>query len=175
MIIDSIVEDHTNNKVTVTYSSNETAYNKSEEFIVRGVVTGTGDYVVAAAIVTQEPGITTAISPIWKPISITDYSSNSFVEYHIDADGEILYAGKAHKYPGETAISFEINDVLSNYIGNSIVFQDGINKIQNYCKSFSVVTNSGRTAYETVYNSWAYKDTDYWLSDPIDYRVSCKQ
>ena len=45
----------------------------------------------------------------------------------------------------------------------------------SYAGEFNVVTSTGFRHYQTFYNSWAYQDTDYWLSDPIDYRVSCKQ
>lgn len=96
------------------------------------------------------------------------------MEYHIDCDGETLYAGKIYKMPDEDAIKYSVNDVVSNYLGNGISFNEGIEEIPNYSKEFSIIT-TGADHQLKVYNSWAYEDTDYWLSDPIDYKVSCKQ
>lgn len=122
----------------------------------------------------QEAGVEPDIIPIWKEF-VNSVSSESFIEYHINLDGDIIYAGKAYKYPDSSNIEWSINDTVSNYLGNGIRFSTGIQEIPNYSKDFFMRTNEGDKFIETYYNSWAYKDTDYWLSDPIDYRVDQRQ
>lgn len=112
--------------------------------------------------------------PIWRD-DVHTSSANDFVEYHISLGTDIIYAGKAYKYPEASNIEWTINDVCSNYIGTGITFTNGIQRIPNYCKTFSVVTNDQTLTDTKFYNSWAYDDTDYWLSDPIDYRVDPRQ
>ena len=112
--------------------------------------------------------------PIWRD-DVYTASANDFIEYHITLGGDIIYAAKAYKYPDENDIEWTINDVCENYIGTDLNFTSGIQRIPNYCKTFSVVTNQNVLKNSRFYNSWAYEDTDYWLSDPIDYRVDCRQ
>lgn len=113
--------------------------------------------------------------PIWKENELTDTSGSDFIEYHITLGSEIIYAGKAYKYPDASSIKWVINDICSNYLGNGIVFNNGIHQIPNYCKTFNVETNSRVIMSDTFYNSWAYTDTNYLLSDPIDYRIDPRQ
>lgn len=137
--------------------------------------TQTGSGNTLTSIITQiASAAVEGISPIWKEVTLTD-SSDSFIEYHINSDGNIVYAGKAYAYPGNSIVSWEINDVCSNFLGNGISFTDGIQEIPNYSKIFYIETNNNTNYQETLYNSWAYEDTDYWLSDPIDYRVDPRQ
>lgn len=112
--------------------------------------------------------------PIWRD-DIHTASADSFIEYHISLGADIIYAGKAYKYPDASTIEWTINDVCSNYIGTGITFTSGIQRITDYCKVFSTVTNDQTLVNTRFYNSWAYDDTDYWLSDPIDYRVDPRQ
>ena len=112
--------------------------------------------------------------PIWRD-DVYTASANDFIEYHITLGGDIIYAAKAYKYPDANDIEWTINDVCENYIGTDLNFTSGIQRIPNYCKTFSVVTNQNVLKNSRFYNSWAYEDTDYWLSDPIDYRVDCRQ
>lgn len=126
------------------------------------------------ATINQYGNTTTHISPIWKDVFFSD-SADVFTEYHIELNGDLIYGGKAYKYPDASGIEWSVNDVVSNYLGNGITFQNGIQQIPNYCKTFYIYTNNGASYSEKFYNSWAYKDTDYMLSDPIDYRVDPRQ
>lgn len=122
----------------------------------------------------QQEGVEPDVNPIWKEFE-TRADVNDFVEYHIKLGSDIIYAGKAYKYPDESKVSWSINDAVSNYLGNGISFVEGIQQIPEYSKDFYMEDNVGDKFIETFYNSWAYKDTDYWLSDPIDNRVDPRQ
>lgn len=122
----------------------------------------------------QQEGVEPDVNPIWKEFETTA-NVNDFVEYHIKLGSDIIYAGKAYKYPDESKVAWSINDAVSNYLGNGISFAEGIQQIPEYSKDFYMEDNVGDKFIETFYNSWAYKDTDYWLSDPIDNRVDPRQ
>ena len=133
-----------------------------------------GSYNTLTARIIQEEGVEPKVSPIWKDYS-NSATTDSFIEYHINLDGDIIYSGKAYKYPDNSKITWSINEAVSNYLGNGIYFTDGIHQIPDYSKDFFMEVNTGDKYIETFYNSWAYKDTDYWLSDPIDFRVDQRQ
>ena len=126
------------------------------------------------AVINQQAGVEPNVTPIWKDF-VNSVSADTFIEYHINLDGDIIYAGKAYKYPDATKVTWSINDAVSNYLGNGISFTEGIQQIPDYSKDFYMETNTGQKYVETFYNSWAYKDADYVISDPIDNRVDPRQ
>lgn len=67
--------------------------------------------------------------------------------------GDIIYAGKAYKYPEASNIEWTINDACSNYIGTGITFTNGIQRIPDYCKTFTVATNQSTIKASRFYNS----------------------
>lgn len=126
------------------------------------------------AIVHQEEGAEPDVHPIWETSELTS-PNGTFIEYHITNDGDIIYAGKAYRFPEESETVWSVNDITSNYLGNGIYFTEGIQQIPNYAKDFFIGTSANAKYVKTFYNSWAYKHTDYWLSDPIDHRVDPRQ
>lgn len=126
------------------------------------------------AIVHQEEGAEPDVHPIWETSKLTS-PNGTFIEYHITNDGDIIYAGKAYRFPEEFETVWSVNDITSNYLGNGIYFTEGIQQIPNYAKDFFIGTSANAKYVKTFYNSWAYKNTDYWLSDPIDHRVDPRQ
>lgn len=131
-------------------------------------------YLQLQAHIHQEEGTVPDVHPIWEIDEMTS-PYGSFLEYHITNDGEIIYAGKAYKYPDEANLIWSVNDTVSNYLGNGIYFTDGIHQIPDYAKDFFIKTSADVKYVKTFYNSWAYKNTNYWLSDPIDNRVDPRQ
>ena len=173
-MVGTISVDRTTDTVIYTYLSNTTSSPKTGQVIVSGV-NEDQQQLVAAAVITQASGVVSSISPIWNTVELAEDPLGSFTEYHIELDNSTIYAAKAYKYPGETLVKFNINDIASNYLGNGLSFTEGCREIPDYAKVFDVITSDGTNYSQTFYNSWAYKDTNYWLSDPIDYKVSCKQ
>lgn len=173
-MVGTIAIDRTADTITYTYESNTSSSPKTGQIIVHGV-TEDQQQVVAVAVVTQASGVINSIGPIWKQVEFVEDPLGSFTEYHIDLNNSIIYAAKAYKYPGESLVKFSINDIASNYLHNGLTFTEGYQEIPDYAKVFDVTTSDGTTYSQSFYNSWAYEDTDYWLSDPIDYKVSCRQ
>jgi len=146
----------------------------SEEREVRVIYTQDVSLKTLEPRIIQQEGVEPEVNPIWKEFSTTA-DVNDFVEYHIKLGSDIIYAGKAYKYPDASEVAWSINDAVSNYLGNGLSFVEGIQQIPDYSKDFYMEDNIGNKYVETFYNSWAYEDTDYWLSDPIDNRVDPRQ
>lgn len=147
---------------------------RSEEREVKVIYTQDISLNTLTPRIIQQEGVEPDVNPIWKEFS-TSANVNDFVEYHIKLGSDIIYAGKAYKYPDASKVTWSINDAVSNYLGNGLSFVEGIQQIPDYSKDFYMEDNRGNKYVETFYNSWAYDDTDYWLSDPIDYRVDPRQ
>lgn len=100
----------------------------------------------------QQEGVEPEVNPIWKEFSTTA-DVNDFVEYHIKLGSDIIYAGKAYKYPDASEVAWSINDAVSNYLGNGLSFVEGIQQIPDYSKDFYMEDNIGNKYVETFYNS----------------------
>jgi len=57
-------------------------------------------------------------SPIWKDVNYT--STASSVVYRIQLDGNVIYSGRAVKYPGEQYLKININKICRNYLESDI-------------------------------------------------------
>lgn len=120
------------------------------------------------------------ISPIWKDYVWEEGISSDFIEYHLDYAGEMVYAGKAYKYPETDRVEFLLNNVAENYLSNGIIFNTSKTIISpEYLKSFTLITSSGNEKPITFFNDWSYKDRDLtkgaMLSDPITGLVDPRQ
>lgn len=120
------------------------------------------------------------ISPIWKDYVWEEIISSDFIEYHLDYAGEMVYAGKAYKYPETDRVEFLLNNVAENYLSNGIIFNTSKTIISpEYLKSFTLITSSGNEKPITFFNDWSYKDRDLtkgaMLSDPITGLVDPRQ
>lgn len=120
------------------------------------------------------------ISPIWKDYVWEEIISSDFIEYHLDYAGEMVYAGKAYKYPETDRVEFLLNNVAENYLSNGIIFNTSKTIVSpEYLKPFTLITSSGNEKPITFFNDWSYKDRDLtkgtMLSDPITGLVDPRQ
>ena len=120
------------------------------------------------------------ISPIWKDYVWNEIISSDFIEYHLDYAGDMVYAGKAYKYPETDRVEFLLNNVAENYLSNGIIFNTSKTIISpEYLKPFTLITSSGNEKPITFFNDWSYKDRDLtkgtMLSDPITGLVDPRQ
>lgn len=120
------------------------------------------------------------ISPIWKDYVWNEIISSDFIEYHLDYAGDMVYAGKAYKYPETDRVEFLLNNVAENYLSNGIMFNTSKTIISpEYLKPFTLITSSGNEKPITFFNDWSYKDRDLtkgtMLSDPITGLVDPRQ
>lgn len=120
------------------------------------------------------------ISPIWKDYVWNEIISSDFIEYHLDYAGDMVYAGKAYKYPETDRVEFLLNNVAENYLSNGIIFNTSKTIVSpEYLKPFTLITSSGNEKPITFFNDWSYKDRDLtkgtMLSDPITGLVDPRQ
>lgn len=120
------------------------------------------------------------ISPIWKDYVWEEIISSDFIEYHLDYAGDMVYAGKAYKYPETDRVEFLLNNVAENYLSNGIIFNTSKTIVSpEYLKPFTLITSSGNEKPITFFNDWSYKDRDLtkgtMLSDPITGLVDPRQ
>lgn len=156
---------------TVTVQANNGATRR--ELIILAYDTASANYTI-----TQLSKSSTDTKPIWEETTISQPPSSSFLEYHIDdSSSNILYAAKVYKMPDEQQVEWSINEPVSNYLGNSIAFTEGVHKMNDYIKPFTLITSTGFSKTYYFYNSWAYKQTPIGglLADPIDNRVDPRQ
>lgn len=160
--------------LTVYTGTNYSGSTQSTTITLSGVST-TGTTVTATATIYKNPmSGAVNVHPIWDEVTLTS-TADQFVEYHIGLGENTIYAGKAYKLPDAGSIKWSINDVASEYLGTGITFENGIQQIPDYIKEFVIGTNTGQAYNHIYYNSWAYKNTNYLLSDPIDFRVDPRQ
>ena len=155
-----------NNSVSVSVNSASSSRTGTITFTQYGsgmTLTGT--------IIQQGQSIVYANNPIWRDYTIS--SNSGFLEYHIYESGNLIYGGKAYAYPNSN-IQFTVNDVVSNYLGNGILFQAGVHQIPDYAKMFAIQTTDGISYSAGFYNSWAYEESNI-LSEPISTRVDPRQ
>lgn len=112
----------------------------------------------------------TGLSPIWRDTIFTKNILNDTFEYHLDVDGQTVYAGKAYKYPDNDYIEFFLNNVVEDYLGNSLEFKDGLQVMNNYVKEITLLSDDGTDETFNFFNDWSYKDRgiNSFLSDPIN-------
>lgn len=130
-------------------------------------------------IVTSQ-SVKSDISPIWKDYVWNEIISSDFIEYHLDYAGDMVYAGKAYKYPETDRVEFLLNNVAENYLSNGIIFNTSKTIVSpEYLKPFTLITSSGNEKPITFFNDWSYKDRDLtkgtMLSDPITGLVDPRQ
>lgn len=115
---------------------------------------------------------------VWNDYEWAEQTDQDFIEYHIDKDGEVLYAGRAYKYPGSNIARFLVNDIVKNYVSSELVLDEGIWDNTGYFQKFDLITSTGTYKPIGVINDWSYQYfpvKDDLLSDPINGLVSSKQ
>ena len=113
------------------------------------------------------------LSPIWKDKFYTFENIAGSVEYIImdEKTNDIVYSGKAKRYPDSDKITININNITRDYLtshfnsfGKSI-----INVINDYSKPFSIIVDGKKLNTIYFYNDWSYNNNtdDLVLNDPI--------
>lgn len=110
--------------------------------------------------------------PIWKDI-VVSLGNSAVVDYRIrlnSTSGAIIYNGRSHRRPGQTANSVKINSVVADYFAKGIPGQGDtfLTFVVQY-RSGAVWNTAG--TYE-VQNDWSYEWVyDGRLSAPITHLV----
>lgn len=104
------------------------------------------------------------ISPIWKDVYYT--TGKSTLNYRIEtSDGEIVYSGRAYKYPDAQLLSININKICQNYLSQSIsdiiegkvITMDSTDAVVNF-NLINTDTDTVIQTYQFIYD-WSYDRT----------------
>lgn len=127
-------------------------------------------------------------SPVWMDKDLTFETNADSVLYKVyDAtNDELLYSGKANKYPDANEITFNINSICGNYLDSNLEY--GFNreiefqKNKDGFKQFKVYADGQGYQSFDLYNNWSYLDNNFLsnganivISDPINNKVDYRQ
>lgn len=90
-------------------------------------------------------------SPICIPQTLVIEDTSA--EYHLNVDGSTVYSGLVYKYPDADKIEVELNDVMSDFLSNSIEFKTGYFEMPGFMKEFIVKTNQNQSTTYNVFNA----------------------
>ena len=116
-------------------------------------------------------------APIWKDTFFT--ATTASVNYKItDANGNVLFLGKAVKFPGAATLEINVNQICKNYMNNDLPDFRGVSTSTSYtnsnaCKVFKIFTGDSSTAAEsyTFLWDWSYVNwtgSNKSMSSPIN-------
>lgn len=102
----------------------------------------------------KQYGITNNMAyPVYKDYVITDQVYSGFVEYHIESDSELVYAGKVYPKPNSSSVTWKLNEICSDYLGNDIIFTNGVHQIPGYLKEFYLESTGSNSGSYNFYNA----------------------
>lgn len=128
--------------------------------------------VVSECYVKVEIGANKQIA-VWEDEIYSFNTNGDVVTYTIKNENtqEIIYSGKAKKYPNSNNIDININNIIRGYLNNSFskFGNNQINILQNYSTPFSINVDNVRQAQYIIFNDWSYNNNvdGINLSEPI--------
>lgn len=111
------------------------------------------------------------IVPIWKDEFFISNQSTLTYSLVNDKTGDVIYRGKAVKYPDTNYIEINISPLVRGYISSSFNFNTANEQISisDYTLPVNILIDDVMKAQYIYINDWSY-DTDpnnYMISDPI--------
>ena len=104
-------------------------------------------------------------APIWKDTFFT--ATTASVNYKItDANGNVLFLGKAVKFPGAATLEINVNQICKNYMNNDLPDFRGVSTSTSYtnsnaCKVFNLYTGDSQTTAQSYTFLWDWSYTDW--------------
>lgn len=169
MNITSVDIDPASGKIIVVYGANNGNSDLSATISVRAL--GASGYVSASYTIYQG-SYQYLVNPIWKT-TVVEVAGQTFVEYTISTDGEVIYSGRAYKMPGEDTINFEINEIVRDYIDNYLWWREGYQTPVGWERTFTLELSDGSGGDYIFTKDWSYVEKNYsstpviCLNDPI--------
>lgn len=185
--------------LNASYSANIVSYTCSKNFtdtIRTGIITLSGtDFEgneVSDTLTVQQ--LAYNIFPIAQDVLVNYASNESFLEYNISVNNNIIYSGKSYKYPDSNNISFYLNKVCYNFLNSNLPddfpfngYSTNIFKLNNYATEFDLTTTAGNSLIGSYvfYNSYDYDFSDLnskinmynniVISHPVKYEIDRRQ
>lgn len=115
-------------------------------------------------------------APIWKDTYYT--STANSVTYRIELEGEVIFSGKAYKFPGADNVRININKICSNYLTSDIepILNGTTGSVTNYDsqRTFNLYVGNTNVEDYRFYLDWSYDGekavtgTDIIVSNPVN-------
>lgn len=155
--------------ITIVYGENNAALPKQHSFVLTASSTN-GDVLTANIELTQL-GTGLKAHPVWRDYPV-EMTGASYVNYTISYDGEIIYTGRAYKYPDADRIVIYLNKLIKNYLNNYISFDEGYYTVGEWLGNFVISSPElGDIDAVAFYEDYSYEnreETDPMsLNDPI--------
>lgn len=113
----------------------------------------------------------TKIVPIWKDEFFLINNATATYSLVNDRTGDVIYRGKAVKYPDKEYIEINISPLVRGYVSSSVSnFTDsGRYNVQSYSVPINLMIDDVMKANYIYINDWSYDKTpnNFMISDPI--------
>lgn len=149
------------NNITYIISENETDKIRNGIITIQGTDVNLNKPVVETINVTQSYY---NYYPVCQDVFYnTDYTNN-YISYNIkDNNGDIIYNGRAYKFPNSSNITFNINKLISEFVNSELPNEfpsDNLCKLytlDNYYRNFIINDSVGNElANYNFFNDWSY-------------------
>ena len=169
MDIQSVDIDSTNGSLIIHYGANNSDEQLSASISVRG--TGVSGY-VSTTYTLYQGSYSYLVSPIWKTTTV-EVAGRSYVDYTISTEGETIYSGRAYQLPDSDEISFELNEIVRDYVDNYLWWRSGYQTPSGWQRTFTVEMDNGDMGEYIFTKDWSYTERNYsstsliCLNEPI--------
>lgn len=167
--IESATLDPTNKSIAIVYGKNSSGSGRVAEISLRAL--GNDGY-INAYFTLYQGAYSFQVNPIWKTTTV-DISGKAYVGYTVSTDGYPVYSGRAYLMPGEENISFELNEIVRDYVDNYFWWRPGYQTPSGWNRTFTLeAPDAGITADYMFTKDWSYDEYKYGsnlvcLNDPI--------
>ena len=155
--INSASIDPVDGRLIVNYNGNSTDTTLSSTIIITG--TGLNGAVSTSFYLTQG-SLSSAINPIWKT-TVVEVGGMPYVDYTVSTDGFVVYSGRGYQMPGEEKISFELNEIVRDYVDNYLWWRPGYQTPSGWQRTFIVNMSNGSGGEYVFTKDWSYKERYY--------------
>ena len=169
MDIQSVDIDSSNGSLVVRYGANQTGDQLYANILVRG--TGVSGYISTTYYLYQGT-YSYLVSPIWKTTTV-DVAGSNYVDYTVSTEGLTVYSGRAYQMPDSDNISFELNEIVRDYIDNYLWWRQGYQTPSGWQRKFTVDMSNGSSGEYIFTKDWSYVEKNYsstpliCLNEPI--------
>jgi hypothetical protein len=157
------VDLDSNGALIIVYGANESNANKSATITVRA--TGNNGYVTASYTLYQG-AYTYVVNPIWKTTPV-EVQGLPYVDYTLTTEGSVIYTGRAYQLPGDDMIDFELNEVVRDYLDNTLWWREGYQTPSGWERTFTLEMSNGGTGDYIFTKDWSYVERGYEQNDFI--------
>lgn len=161
--------DASNGSIIINYGANNGDTQKSATISVRG--TGVAGY-VSATYTLYQGTYSYLVNPIWKT-TVVEVQGEPYVDYTISTEGSVIYSGRAYQLPDEDMISFELNEVVRDYVDNTLWWRAGYQTPSGWQRTFNLAMSNGAGGDYIFTKDWSYVEKNYssspfiCLNEPI--------